>query len=192
MRRRDFLLGGAGLAAAAAGLWLWRRGEARSAPAAAPAPAVLDGLVSAADLPLLLALADTVVPRDASQPAASEIDLLPRLERWVTASPARMRLYAAGWPRLSSELRRRFGAGTPSPEALEPVLEVWYREFRDGGAGEVARFFEQVRRDVLRAYWSSPAGWAAVGYTGPAHLAAPPGAAARGGAGPQPAGAAGS
>lgn len=177
MRRRDFLLGGSGLVAAAAGLWLWRRGGTRERLAATPSAIAPGTVVPEADLPLLLALADAVVPRDGDQPAASGIDLLPRLERWVQASPGRMRLYAFGWPLLAAELRRRFGAGTPAPDALEPVLETWYREYRDGSAGEAARFFEQLRRDVLRAYWSSPTGWAAVGYTGPAHLAAPPGAA---------------
>jgi hypothetical protein len=178
VRRRDFLLGGAGLAAAAAGLWLWRRGGERSTPAPATEARILGGVMPAAELPLLLALADAVVPRDGSQPAASEIDLLPRLERWITASPGRMRLYVAGWPPLASELRRRFGRQATDPQALEPLLESWYREFRDGTTGAAAHFFEQVRRDVLRAYWSSPAGWSAVGYTGPAHLAAPPGAIA--------------
>ncbi len=146
----------------------------------------------AADLPLLLALADAVVPREGSHPAASEIDLLPRLERWITASRGRMRLYLAGWPPLAAELRRRFASEAPAPEALEPLLESWYREFRDGTADAAGHFFEQVRRDVLRAYWSSPSGWSAVGYTGPAHLAAPPGALPPAGSAAPPSGAASS
>jgi hypothetical protein len=112
-----------------------------------------------------------VVPPDGDSPPASGIDLLPRLERWVGSSSGRRALYEKGWPALASRVR----ALGPEPDAaaLEALCAELHRAFREGRSDGAASFFEQLRRDVLRVYWSSPAGWAAVGYTGPAHEAHP-------------------
>ena len=126
---------------------------------------------------LLLAVADVIVPGDADAPAASEIDFLPTLERWIGMSPERERIYAAWWPVFERALRRRIppNSSDPEPEGLDQVLEAWHREYQLPGASVPARFFEQLRRDTLRLYYASPAGWASVGYAGPvtsANLAA--------------------
>jgi hypothetical protein len=118
--------------------------------------------------PFLLAVADAVVPRVGEYPAASEIDFLPRLQRWVESSPYRRRMYQRGWPRFEQQIRARIatrGDG-PDPEALAGLLERWHRDYREGRAEPPARFFEQLRRDTLRVYYASPAGWISLGYTG--------------------------
>jgi hypothetical protein len=127
-----------------------------------------DSVFAPGSEPLLLAVADAVVPRVGEHPAASEIDILPRLERWVESSPYRRRIYRRGWPPFERQIRARTATrgDRPDPEILTGLLERWYRDYREGRGHESARFFEQLRRDTLRAYYGSPAGWISLGYTG--------------------------
>ena len=165
MKRRGFLI--AAFAGAAAGAWSIARflaGRAEPPPLPPPDPVFAPG-----SEPFLLAVADAVVPRVGDAPAASEIDLIPRLEHWVTSSPSRRRSYRRAWPRFEWRIRARtMGDGDrPDPEALTALLEQWYRDYREGRAHASARFFEQLRRDTLRVYYASPAGWISLGYMGP-------------------------
>ena len=183
MRRRDFLAAVAVAGAAAAGVARWlRRSEAGELATASRAPAApeADGdpesIVPTEDMGLFLALADVIVPRDGDLPAASEIDLWPRLERWVRSSDSRLRLYRRSWPALRKLLQSRLARAGDRPRAvvLHEAMRFCHRAYRrqerpEGGV----RFAEQIRRDVLRVYYASPAGWASVGYTGPAHRSHP-------------------
>jgi hypothetical protein len=167
VRRRDVLLAGAALvvvaAAGAVARFVGWRGTT------APEPPVRLTALPAGSEPLLLAAAEVLVPRHGGHPAASEIDLLPRLDRWVASSPSRARFYRRRWPAFEEEVRMRlrYEQGRPDPRKLRALFQQWYREYRRERPGEAARFFEQLRRDVLRAYYSSPAGWASVAYAGP-------------------------
>ena len=179
MRRRTFLVGGLLVAnGAALGLWRWLRRSVPSLPEhaqeLAPASAPKRLLAPESEI-LLLAVADVVVPADGDAPAASGIDFVPALERWVRTSPERERIYTAWWPVFERALRARvpLRSGRPEPEALEQALDTWHREYRVAGASIPARFFEQLRRDILRVYYASPAGWASVGYRGPVHRSHP-------------------
>ena len=59
-------------------------------------------------------------------------------------------------------------------EALVPLLRDWYAEYRDAPQpSNNARFADDFRRDVLRIYYASPAGWRSVGYDGPVHRSHP-------------------
>jgi hypothetical protein len=126
---------------------------------------------------MLLAVADAIVPRFEGHPAASEIDLLPRLERCIEASPDGAEFYRRNWSRFERDLRQRvpFPDGPPAPEALHATLEQWHREYVSQHApSPAARYFEGLRRNVLLAYYTSPDGWASVGYAGPGHSEAAP------------------
>ena len=196
MRRRAFLLGGAAVALVGAGGLLSIRSRQRSAhtdnvhsdaaqtdsahsqsaPVGAPVTEPdSEPFFPPEDWPLLLAVADAIVPREGDLPAASEIDLLPKLESWVRGSAPRLRIYERGWPRFRALLERKgeAGASGPSRQTLTR-LHTRYR-FEDRPPQEAA-FFEQLRRDVLRLYYASPAGWASVSYTGPVHRPHPLGA----------------
>jgi len=174
MRRRTFLLGGAAVVVGGAGGLLSihaRRRSARlesadhSAPLSGP---VAMPLFPVEDRALLLAVADVIVPRDGDLPAASEIDLLPKLERWARGSTSRLRTYEEGWPRFRALLERKGEADASGPsERTLRRLHLRYRFARR--PSREAAFFEQLRRDVLRLYYASPAGWMSVSYTGPVH-----------------------
>jgi hypothetical protein len=164
-------------AATAAGLWrLWGRKKATTpAPSGAPA-----GIVPLRSQVLFFAVADAVVPRWGGHPSASEIDLVPRLERRVKGLPRREAFYRRNWPYLERDLRRRvrFEADRPDPVELAGLLEEWFAEFRSEMVpSAAAHMFEVLRRDVLMVYYTSPAGRGAVGYDGPVRRTHPRGEA---------------
>ncbi|MFK7898231.1 MAG: hypothetical protein AB8G23_20530 [Myxococcota bacterium] len=138
------------------------------------------GFFALEDRSALFALADIIVPRDGAVPAASEVDLLPSLEAWITSDASRQLTYAAFWPELARATRENATPDTsaaartaddlrPLPE-LEAACATWYAEYRAQGdrASSAAKLFEQLRRDVIRTYYSTAAGHAVLGYDGPA------------------------
>jgi hypothetical protein len=176
--RRAFLLGGASVAAIAAG-WLVLRPGSRGSEAPVDSGTPQHSPVSflpAGSVPLLLGLADLVVPAWKGQPAASDIDLLPRLERVVGSSRSRADFYRRKWVFLERDLRRAvpYEGGLPLAADALPLLQSWYEEYRSVEVpSAAAHMFEVLRRDLLRAYYASPAGWKAVGYAGPARRSHP-------------------
>ena len=177
MRRRDFLRAAAAQVAAATLAGCTRLlGRKTAKKPAESDPTAPESLFSPESRKVLLGVADVIVPRDGEHPAASEIDLVPRLERRVLASEGRLLLHRMNWWRFEGAIRQRvsFTDGRPDPQALAPILEGWYAAFRsERRPSAEARFFEALRRDVLRIYYSSPAGWASVGYAGPVHRSHP-------------------
>ena len=187
MRRRSFLVASGALVAAGAAAGLaWLLGRERRTPLAEATPETVsatplpEAMIPPESVPLLLAVADAIVPRYGEHPAASEMDLLPNLERWVRGAPGRLERYQSSWSSFESEIRDHvpFADGRPDPEALTLLLEQWYEAYRrQSQRGAAANLFEQIRRDVLRVYYSSPAGWASLGYTGPVKRSHPMGEA---------------
>ena len=176
MRRRSFLLGGF-VAAIGAGFgvsrWIRRSVSMPIESAEKLHPTLASDRWLARDAAtLLLAVADVIVPAEGEAPAASGIDFMPMLEDWVRSSPERTQIYAMWWPVFERALRDRITlvAGRPDPDALERALDAWHREYQQPCASIPARFFEQLRRDTLRVYYASPAGWRSIGYRGPAQL----------------------
>lgn len=188
MRRRVFLISGAILTAGVSAFslvrWtnLFRRDEpVLLEPTASTGETTADlaegeVIFTAEDEAILFAVADLIVPREGDLPAASEIDLIPRLERWARTSESRLRLYRRGWPGLRDLIQEKaIRDGQLDSEQLAASMKHWfqiYRRRRRGGPKGVP-FFEQLRRDILRVYYASPAGWAAVGYAGPGHRSSP-------------------
>lgn len=197
--RRGFIVGLVAFLAAGAGYLRWGNAAQESEPlpegsqrASDPARShaashakedtrTHEAFFAPADHPTLFALADVIVPRDGAFPAASEIDLLPRLEAWIQSDSARRFIYSAFWPELvraSQSPRReeeghRGNAGEAkllAQDPLEAACESWYAEYRSRGsrASSAAQIFEQLRRDVLRVYYSTDVGHSVLGYTGPA------------------------
>jgi len=121
---------------------------------------------------VILAVADVLVPAWNGHPAASgSADFLPHFEELLRATPGRANAFAQHWRDFTREVFARVpSAGSAEPDlvALDGVLRGWYDEYRSQPApSDAARFFELLRVDVMRTCYSSPAGWAAVGYRGP-------------------------
>jgi hypothetical protein len=186
--RRRFLIAMGALVAAGTGLWRLLDPRTSRKPDQvnqnpienAARPSVGTTGFSYDSPPLLLAVMDAIVPRFGAHPAASEIDLLPRLDRCLDASPEGPDVFRRHWPSFEREIRQRvpFRAGRPDPDALHDVLAQWHRDYAtESDPSLPASYFEGLRRYVLLAYYTSPAGWASVDYSGPAHASS----AARGG-----------
>lgn len=130
-----------------------------------------DVFFAEADQMALFALADVIVPRDGEAPAASEIGLLPLLEDWIRSDSARRFAYTALWPELARAVHPPEAPSTPlSLAELEGRCAAWHADYRARGAraSSAAQIFEQLRRDVLRVYYSTEAGHSVLGYSGPA------------------------
>jgi hypothetical protein len=167
VKRRDFLWGAAAIAGAAAWSALLRWGKPRDeATPVERAPTPQHTALPEGSEALLLVAADVLVPRSDVHPAASEIDLMPRLERWIASSARRARSYRETWPAFETEVRARSGEALPDPKELQVLFGRWHEAYRENRPSDAARFFEQFRRDVLRVYYSSPQGWASLGYAG--------------------------
>jgi hypothetical protein len=170
------LIGGAALAGLAAAAWLARPLRGARAWLASRIGGG-DALFPAETASVFLAVADVIVPRDGDSPAASEIDFLPLFERFVRAEPGRLRLYREQWPAFAARVRALSTTAGQLPDAdrIRAEYERWYAHFREArrGGDDTSRFAEQLRRDVLRVYYASPAGWAYVGYPGPARRGHP-------------------
>jgi hypothetical protein len=191
LRRRAFLLGGVAVALVGGGGLLSirsrrrraladdaqnNRAQSNSPPAEAPGiEPNPEPLFPPEDWPLLLAVADAIVPREGDLPAASEIDLLPKLESWARSDASRLRIYKKGWPRFR-KLLERAGEASASGPSINTLSQLHTRYRLEDRPPQGAAFFEQLRRDVLRIYYASPAGWASVSYTGPVHRPHPIGA----------------
>jgi hypothetical protein len=187
--RRGFLVGLSALIATGASYLRWGsstdRGESRETLNSTRAPrntptsgrdertgdSESAGFFAEADHIALFALADVIVPRDGEAPAASEIGLLPLLEEWIRSDSARRFTYSALWPELARAVHPPEAHSTPlSLEQLEERCGVWHADYRARGAraSSAAQIFEQLRRDVLRVYYSTEAGHNVLGYSGPA------------------------
>jgi hypothetical protein len=179
-RRRILVALGALVAGCAVGVWrlMGRRpsgeheGVGFSSAKEAARPSFESTIFPPDSIPLLLAVAEAIVPRFGAHPGAGEPELLPRLDRCLVASPEGVEVFRRHWPRFEREIRQRvrFDAGRPDPEALADVLTQWHRDYATQPDPSLpASYFEGLRRNVLLAYYTSPEGWASVGYSGPAH-----------------------
>jgi hypothetical protein len=181
VKRRHLLVAIAALALGAVSLWLARRlgrpGAGVTAAPTADGSAHSSGIFPASDQALALALADAIVPRFGPHPAASEIDLLPRVERSLALMETG-ELVRSNWSALAAALRASIPRNPAvDPEKLRALLEVWYRQARRPDPRPEAVCFEALRCAVLRAYYTSPEGWRAAGYPGPVHRTHPAGGA---------------
>ena len=182
-RRRILVAMSVLLAAGVAGIWGLMNPRSRreheevelSSAKEAARPSFESTLFPPDSIPLLLAVAEVIVPRFGSHSGAGEPELLPRLDRCLVASPEGGEVFRRHWPRFAQEIRKRvpFSAGRPDPEMLHEVLAQWHRDYATQNDPSLpASYFEGLRRNVLLAYYTSPTGWSSVGYSGPAHMPA--------------------
>ncbi|MCP5110101.1 MAG: gluconate 2-dehydrogenase subunit 3 family protein, partial [bacterium] len=80
----------------------------------------------------LLVIADVIVPRYGDSPAASEIGLIPKLEKLIRDSPARAAVYRQGWRELAEAIQEEVPVvdGKPDPDELASQIAINYRRYR--------------------------------------------------------------
>jgi hypothetical protein len=169
---RSLLLGLAALVGGAPGRWLVARAEAEASPPSPPS------LFSAVERRVLALFADAILPAWHDEPAASAGDFLARFEAFARSAPERSDAYGRWFERFVNAVDARVPLlpGPADPVALAALFAGWQQEWRSEARPSFgAQFFEMLRRDVLRTYYASPAGWKAVGYAGPVHRATPDG-----------------
>jgi hypothetical protein len=119
------------------------------------------------------ALADLILPKDDYGPAASEVGVVEMIDEWISApypiqqGDRPVILEGLAW--LEAESQRRFMAAFPAltEERKRQICnDIAYlpdakAEFKNG-----AGFFAKFRSLAAGAYYSTPAGWKAIGYVG--------------------------
>ncbi len=145
------------------------------APARRLAAARLPRLFEGAARARLANFAAVIVPAWNGQPAAGGGDFAERFEALARATPDRVDAYRSYFERFVGEVDARVPPREPPDEvALTALFERWHEEWRrEAEPTFAAQFFELLRRDVLRAYYGSAAGWRALGFHGPAHRPPP-------------------
>ena len=148
------------------------------APARRLAAERLPPLLDEAARARLAGFAAVIVPAWNGQPAAGADDFALRFEALARSTPDRVAAYGRYFERFVREVDALAPPRQPpDAAALTALFERWHEEWRrEAEPSFAAQFFELLRRDVLRVHYSSPAGWRALGFHGPAHRATPSGA----------------
>jgi hypothetical protein len=119
------------------------------------------------------ALADTIIPKDALGPAASEVGVVEMVDEWVSAPyPAQQAdrpvvLNGLAW--IEAEAQKRFAkpfATITDAQRGEICDDICYPENAPGQFKQAAHFFSRFRSICASAYYATPAGWKAIGYVG--------------------------
>jgi hypothetical protein len=171
-RRRllgSLLYGLAALVGGAPARWL----AAHAEPLVTPRP-----LFSPGSRRLLVVFADVIVPEWNGHPSGGSGEFAARFAALAEVTAGRADSYSRFFERFVKEVAVRVPLlpGPPDPGALGLLFERWHQEFRtEPKPSFAAQFFEMLRRDVMRTYYATPAGWRALGYQGPAHRATPDG-----------------
>lgn len=138
-------------------------------------------VLSAAEKRAATALADLLIPADEHGPAASAVGVVDFLDEWVSAPYETQQRDAktirAGLAWLDEESTKRFTKAFADAAAAEQTALVDDILAKDSDARKKAYSFWKLFRDrIAGAYYSTPEGWKALGYTGNAPLAEFPGA----------------
>ena len=117
-------------------------------------------ILNAEQISALTALANGIIPADASDAGAAAVDAGPRLATKID-SGSNTALYRSGLALAESFSRQRYGKTTfdLDPGQVHELLAA-IRE-------QLPAFFKQLRMDVSALYLSDPAVWQRIGFPGP-------------------------
>lgn len=128
-------------------------------------------VLSPAELRAATALADTILPADAPHPAASAVGVPDFIDEWVSApyetQQADQKTVRDGLAWFDATARARHGrdfADLPEAERSALLDAVCAEGSPERKAG--FNFYQKIRSLVLGGYYSTPAGWADIGYVG--------------------------
>jgi len=124
------------------------------------------------------ALCDTILPADATSPAASAVGVHDFIDEWISAPyPACVEdrtLVLDGLAWLDAESQRRFGQSFVNAIARQRTAlcdDICYEPEAKPGFAAAARFFARFRDLAAGGYYTTPEGMKDVGYIGNVPLA---------------------
>ena len=129
---------------------------------------------------LVTVLADLIVPADEFGPAASAVGVTDFIDEWVSApydqQQREQKTIRQGLAWLDTAAQQRFGRSFTACADSErtSLLDDIVRDGSDLHKAGIS-FFRLFRDRVAGAYYSTPEGWAAIGYTGNAPMVEFPG-----------------
>jgi hypothetical protein len=119
------------------------------------------------------ALADTILPKDALGPAASEVGVVEMVDEWVSApypqQQADRTVVLDGLAWIDTESNKRFGkpfAGLDARQKQAICDDICFPAKAKNEFKTTARFFARFRSLCAGAYYATPEGWKAIGYVG--------------------------
>ncbi len=130
----------------------------------------------------VVALADLLLPADEFGPAASKLRIVDFVDEWISSPyPAQQKdspAVRAGVDWLESEAQARFAnpfAALPAERQRALCDDICSVAKATAEHKVPAQFFARFRALAAGAYYSTPAGWKAIGYVGNVPLIAFPG-----------------
>jgi hypothetical protein len=151
------------IAAGAAGAW--RALEADTVLPRTPRPPPAPRLYPA-EIKVLAAYVDTLLPPEQDRPGASELGVHERLAASAKTKPRYLTLLQWGARWLHHQAKDNTGTGFAALDEAGRIAVVKLAE-----AGETTSrqrtFFEFSRQDAFRYYYANPQSWPGLGYAGP-------------------------
>lgn len=157
----------------------WAEGEAIKAKGIGGDPDLLNPVVpwpltlTAAELETTAALVDLILPGEGSIPAPSQVGVPAFINEWVSApypdQNKDRQLVVPGLAWLDQESKARNGAAFARAEASAQKLildDIAFKERVKPGFEKPAEFFGRMRSLTLGAFYTTPEGWADIGYKG--------------------------
>jgi Gluconate 2-dehydrogenase subunit 3 len=119
------------------------------------------------------ALADTIIPKDALGPAASEVGVMEMVDEWISApypdqqAHRRIVLEGLGWMEGESKKRFKKSYGELNEGQQREICDdIHHAPSAKDEFKKAAGFFNLFRSLCAGAYYATPAGWKAIGYVG--------------------------
>ena len=144
-----------------------------------PAPAPWPRIMTRAQLDTAAAVCDHILPAAAAAPSARALGVPDFLNEWVSAPYPDQRkdrpLILSGLDRLASRSQRLHGKAIAALSAAERTALIGPMA---AAKGADLAFFRRVRRLVIGAYYTTPAGFKDIGYIGNVARARDPGPSA--------------
>ena len=129
-------------------------------PAAAP-PSLL-----AAEIQVLGAYVDTLLPAEGASPSALELDVHRKMADYAARHRGYLALLQQGTRWLHHSAKRATGSGFVDLSPARRTHFVRMAELAEPKSN-LRRFFEISRRDAFRRFYAEPRAWADLGYPGP-------------------------
>ena len=129
--------------------------------------------LSSAQRKVVTAMADLILPADEFGPAASDLRVPDFIDEWVSAPYPKQeesrKIILPGLKWMNSESRRRFKKSFPklTEKQQKKICDVLcIPEQTDPKMIAAADFFHEFTGLCMGAYYGTPEGWKAIGYTG--------------------------